>query len=98
MWHSFCKASQRKSEFFPSGAADKVPGPGTYSNAAMDLQRSSKAFTRIKAGFAAGSDRFRVNLKGAPPGPGTYDGASATTLGKQTFNITYDDHRLNKLL
>ena len=75
-----------------------MPGPGTYSNAAMDLRHASKAFTRIKAGFAAGSDRFRVNLKGAPPGPGTYDGASATTLGKQTFNITYDDHKLNKLL
>ena len=79
-------------------AGDVVPGPGTYSNAAMDLclQQSMKPFTRIKAGFAAGTDRFRTSSKGAAPGPGAYDGVQASTLGKPSFNITYDDHKLNK--
>ena len=80
-------------------AGDMVPGPGAYTNAAMDLsmQRSLKPFTRIKAGFAAGTERFRTSSKCAPPGPGAYDGAQASTLGKPSFNITYDDHKFNKL-
>lgn len=79
-------------------AGDIVPGPGAYSNAALDLstQQSMKPFTRIKAGFAAGTDRFGTSSKGAAPGPGAYDGVQASTLGKPTFNVTYDDHRLNK--
>ena len=77
---------------------DIVPGPGAYSNAAMDMQRCSKPFTRIKAGFAAGTDRFKTSSKGSAPGPGAYDGAQASTMGKTTFNVTYDDHKINKLL
>ena len=61
----------------------------------MDLQRSLKPFTRIKAGFAAGTDRFKQSTKGAPPGPGAYDGAQASTLGKPSFNITYDGYKIS---
>ena len=64
----------------------------------MDLQRSLKPFTRIKAGFAAGTDRFRSMTKGGAPGPGTYDGVQTSTFGKPSFNITYDDYKFNKVL
>lgn len=79
-------------------AGDIVPGPGAYSNAGRDLQHVFKPFTRIKAGFAAGTDRFKSSTKGAAPGPGAYDGVQASTLGKASFNVTYDDHKFNKLL
>lgn len=79
-------------------AGNIVPGPGTYGNAGRDLQHVFKPFTRIKAGFAAGTDRFKSSSKGAAPGPGAYDGVQASTLGKASFNITYDDHKFNNLL
>ena len=79
---------------------DLIPGPGTYSSAALDLcsQHSMKPFTRIKAGFAAGTYRFWTSIMGAAPGPGAYDGVQASTMGKPSFNITYDDHKLNKAM
>ncbi|KAA6422522.1 MAG: hypothetical protein FRX49_07383 [Trebouxia sp. A1-2] len=82
----------------PGVKGDIVPGPGAYSNAGRDLQHVFKPFTRIKAGFAAGTDRFKSSTKGAAPGPGAYDGVQASTLGKASFNVTYDDHKFNKLL
>lgn len=75
-----------------------MPGPGTYTNSALDLQRSLKPFTRIKAGFATGTDRFSTFSNGAAPGPGAYDGVQASTFGRPSFNVTYDDHRLNKIV
>lgn len=57
-----------------------------------------KPFTRIKAGFAAGLDRFKEASQGPRPGPGTYKGAAAPSMVKQSFNVTYDDSKLKRFL
>ena len=74
-------------------AGQNSPGPGSYSFATAE-----KPFTRIKAGFAAGLDRFQDPSGGPRPGPGAYKGAVAPSMVKQSFNITYDDSKLRRFL
>lgn len=74
-------------------AGQSSPGPGSYSFAKVE-----KPFTRIKAGFAAGLERFKDPTGKVVPGPGAYKGAAAPSMVKQSFNITYDDSKLKCFL
>ncbi|KAF6262766.1 hypothetical protein COO60DRAFT_571321 [Scenedesmus sp. NREL 46B-D3] len=83
----------------PAMAADAAarkgatPGPGAYSNAAVDMRQVFKAMSvpGSGAGFSTGSKRFGSSTS-VSPGPGTYteDVANSCSLVRPSFNVTLD--------
>jgi hypothetical protein len=90
---AFGSEAQRSSPALAAAEKGSTPGPGAYSNAAVDMKQVFRPMSVPNggAGFSTGSKRFSSSTS-VSPGPGTYteDVANSCSLVRPSYNVTLD--------